>query len=615
MSTNISKQTRNEIKEFLTELKEKLSDDESIIKLNEIENAIMEKKYGLVWEEHEEDVDHQLKNKIPVFREKENKEIINDKKSPYNFLLEGDNLHSLYLLEKTHKGKVDFIYIDPPYNLGDDFIYNDNYVADHDNYRHSKWISFMSRRLNIAKHLLSSDGKIFISIDNAEFSQLKLLCDEIFGEHNSFGVIVREAVRGGSRSNSFRDSHDYVLCYAKNINEATFSGIEVPGIELDLKDDRGPYARGRELNKWGAASRREDSPTMWFPIPGPNGEDVYPIRNDGSEGRWRLGKKRMMEKVENDDIIFTPRGDGTYICYEKIRDNPPKIQQFTSLFLAKYQNSYGAERLKKIFNTSMSVFDYAKPVELIKDLLLLSDTREDALVLDFFAGSGTTAEAVLELNKEDGGNRKFILCTNNESNICEEITYPRIDKVINGYEFKGEERTVLYEKRFNQATLRRMEKEWETIERIKKENENKYDRIRTQFSKGIYYIYGITEHDGMTEKHLSNLMYYKTDYINRYDKNDDSYLTDELMDYIKEMVQLEYHERIDNVKNIIIYNDNDLKEIFDKTEVIMECRRVFKPSHVFLNRKQEKLLNEAGVKIITIPNYYFSEELRSVGEL
>ena len=142
---------------------------------------------------------------------------------------------------------------------------------------------------------------------------------------------------------------DSILCYAKNIDEIQFGGLFKEGIVLDKEDEYGKYAKGRELNKWGAGSRREDSPSMWYPIPGPNGEDVYPIRNDGSEGRWRYGKESMKKLLEEHNAIFEPRGDGTYVVYQKIRNDDPKIKQFTTLFLNEYVNAYGTEELKSLF--------------------------------------------------------------------------------------------------------------------------------------------------------------------------------------------------------------------------------------------------------------------------
>ena len=195
--SNLSHKKREEMLEYLNHLKEIHTDDESRIALGKIETALTEKKYELVWEEHEE-VDKKLVHSIPVFREIEDKKIIEDENGNFNFLLEGDNLHSLKLLEKTHKGKVDVIYIDPPYNTGNkDFIYDDNYIGSDDGYRHSKWLSFMNERLTIARELLTYDGFILISIDESESSQLKILCDHIFGENNFQTTLHIQGVNNG----------------------------------------------------------------------------------------------------------------------------------------------------------------------------------------------------------------------------------------------------------------------------------------------------------------------------------------------------------------------------------------------------------------------------------
>lgn len=222
-----------------------------------------------------------------------------------------------------------------------------------------------------------------------------------------------------------------------------FGGFEKDERELNLEDDKGKYFKGRELNKWGAGSRREDAPGMWFPIDGPNGEDVYPIRNDGSEGRWRLGKEKMRKRVADGDVIFEKRNNGTYIVYEKVRETKSGVKQLTTLFLEKYINAKGTEELKKIFSTSRAVFDYAKPTELIKDLIILANANDDSIVLDFFVGSGTTGQAVLQLNKEDGGQRKFILVTNNEvtslnpNGIANDVTSKRLKRVMTGKCYDG----------------------------------------------------------------------------------------------------------------------------------------------------------------------------------
>lgn len=350
-----------------------------------------------------------------------------------NLYIEGDNLDVLKLLTDSYLGKVKMIYIDPPYNTGNDFVYKDNFTMSQDDYEegtervdddgnvnfkenlatnprfHSDWCSMMYPRLKVARNLLSDDGVIFISIDDHEQANIKKICDEIFGTGNFVAQIIREAIRGGSQSADIRKVHDYVLCYCKNRELTEFSGFEKDEVVLDLIDEKGKYAKGRELNKWGAGSRREDAPGMWFSIIGPNGVKVFPIRNDGSEGRWRLGKENMHKKVAEGDVIFEKRENGTYIAYEKIRGSKGGVKQLTTLFIEKYVNSRGTEAIKSLFKIERSLFDYAKPLELIHDLAILCDCRNEDIILDFFSGSATTAHAVMQLNAEDGGNRKFIM--------------------------------------------------------------------------------------------------------------------------------------------------------------------------------------------------------------
>ena len=231
-----------------------------------------------------------------------------------NLYIEGDNLEVLKLLQNSYMGKVKMIYIDPPYNTGNDFVYHDDFaqsVEEYDEHNlddegnrfrkntdsngrfHSDWCSMIYARLMVARSLLTEDGVIFISIDDCELKNLENICNEVFGESNKIATITREAIKGGSKSKNIREVNDYIVCYARNFESVEFGGIEGDSLELKLEDEYGKYAKGRELNKWGAGSRREDSPSMYYPIPGPKGEDVYPIRNDGSEGRWWLGKEKM----------------------------------------------------------------------------------------------------------------------------------------------------------------------------------------------------------------------------------------------------------------------------------------------------------------------------------
>lgn len=419
-----------------------------------------EERYQFTWPEKKKTI---LKTNLPISATL--RPVIEKSKDFYgteNIYIEGDNFEALKLLQEAYLGAVKVIYIDPPYNTGNDFIYNDDFSESIEEYSqksgendqfgnklvhnsdssgrfHTDWINMMYPRLKLARNLLTDDGVIFISIDDNEVANVIKICNELFGESNHVCTILREAIKGGSISKNIRSVHDYIVCYAKDYNSINFGGIETEGIKLDLEDEFGRYAKGRELNKWGAGSRREDSPSMFYPIPGPNGEEVYPIRNDGSEGRWRLGKQKMNELLKKGNAIFEKRENGTYIVYEKLRDDSPKIKQFTTWFSQDYINAKGTEELKKLFGKERAIFDFSKPSCLIKDLLIMNNDK-DCIVMDFFSGSATTADAVMQLNAEDGGSRKYIMvqlpeeCEENSiaknegfNNICE-IGQARINK-------------------------------------------------------------------------------------------------------------------------------------------------------------------------------------------
>ncbi len=210
---NLSQQKRQRMLVFLQKLRDEHKDDDSVlIALGEIESELNAKKYGLVWEQHEEAVDIRMRTHIPVFTEDPNREITAIPDGTYNFLLEGDNLHCLRLLEKTHKGRIDVIYIDPPYNTGgNDFVYDDSYIDGNDAYRHSKWISFMYARLSVLQRLLKNTGLIFISIGEQEISSLKLLCDEVFGEDNNITIFSRQMKSGGAKGKYYTPNIDFMF--------------------------------------------------------------------------------------------------------------------------------------------------------------------------------------------------------------------------------------------------------------------------------------------------------------------------------------------------------------------------------------------------------------------
>ncbi|MDY4362675.1 site-specific DNA-methyltransferase [Lactococcus lactis subsp. lactis] len=403
---------------------------EDIAELTEIHRLLNTKKYGLVWEEHAEKVEEEMKTKIPVFVEDESKKISDNPDSEdYNFLLEGDNLHSLHLLEKTHAGKIDVIYIDPPYNTGNkDFKYNDAFVDGKDMFSHSKWLSFMERRLSVAKRLLSDNGVIFVSIDDNEQAQLKLLMDEIYGNSNFLDTIIWErAYAPVNLKKHFSESHDYILAYAKDISKAVSNGL--PRSQKQNKLYKNPDNDPRGVYKADNFSVGPAVQSNIYEITVPSGRKVLP-----PEGySWRFSKQRYEELLADNRVYFGKDGN-----------NVPAYKRFLTevrqtsvpMTIWKYEevghSQSASQDLKKLFD-GKSKFTYPKPVGLVSRVIRLY-SKKDSTVLDFFAGSGTTGQAVTELNAEDGGNRKFILATNNENNIAEEVTYERMKRVSAGTE-------------------------------------------------------------------------------------------------------------------------------------------------------------------------------------
>lgn len=391
-------------------------------------------RYGLVWEDKEEEVAKQCDSELPLLKEDCTKEIICDSTLPYNIIIEGDNYHSLYALSFTHPKSIDVIYIDPPYNTGKkkEWKYNDSWVDENDKYRHSKWLSFMSKRLRLAKNLLKNSGIIFISIDNNEVAQLKLLCDSIFGYKNFCGQIIwRKKSGGGQTDDFFVTEHEYILCYRRTsafvwVDET----IPISSKGYKSEDNKGKY-RLVKLAKWGSAAKREDRPTMYFSLTSPDKKKIYPIAPDGTPGRWRVGRKKMKSLIDDELIEWVEDNNGIWTPYEKVYYDGDDVKTLKnrSIYYSVAETGDATRLLTKIFGKK-DVFENPKPIELIKELLSHS---QNAIVLDFFAGSASTGHAVLDMNKEDEGNRRFILCTNNENNICTEVTYPRIEKVIKGY--------------------------------------------------------------------------------------------------------------------------------------------------------------------------------------
>ena len=406
---NLSQERRDYMLKFLNDLRLQNLDNVNYVRaINEIENAINDKKYGLVWESHTENVDEMLKKHIPVLVNVDDKAICSEQKEKYNFLIEGDNLHSLKLLKKTYKGRVDIIYIDPPYNRGkNDFVYNDVYVDKNDEFKHSKWLSFMYHRLSLAKELLVKTGVVFISIDDNEQAALKLLCNEIFGESNVETMIWAKESESNSgkmkNTKRFRDVHEYIIACYKNKDLVQFSKINEA---LENGQFQTTNLAKNNANKSGAVDRI-------FEI-------VNPDNGKSWTDEWKYDKDTI-DKLLNEKLIwFGKTGNNKP---RQILPTDDRRTVYVESIITQGSSTQGRKDLESVLGKDK--FDNPKPVKLLKTLFTISG-GSNSIILDFFAGSGTTGEAVVTLNREDKGNRTYILCTNNQNRICETITYQRL---------------------------------------------------------------------------------------------------------------------------------------------------------------------------------------------
>lgn len=358
-----------------------------------------------------------------------------------NLIIQGDNLKALKALLPTYAGKVKCIYIDPPYNTGNEkWVYNDNVnspmiqewlgsiVDKEDMTRHDKWMCMMMPRLKLLRELLSEDGAIFISIDDNEIHHLRCMMDEIFGESNFLGQVSRvTGTPTGLGNKGLVSEIDYVVIYSKGESEL-FNGLQMDEKQSSIynqEDENGRYLT-RPLRKTGGEDKREDRPSMYFPVTAPNGKEIYPVGPTGYESRWRCSPDKYKKLVEAKQIEWKQDKEGDWKPYLKFYLEG-RLKHPTNLWQNIEGNKKASLDVKTIFGEKK--FDYPKPVELIKRCLeIYSD--DDSIILDSFAGSGTTAQAVLELNKEDEGERKFILVEMED--YANTITAERVRRVIKG---------------------------------------------------------------------------------------------------------------------------------------------------------------------------------------
>lgn len=552
MSTNVSKEKRNllikkieDIKTFILSSPQDDNTAQLLTYISDIEKDIKGKKYGLVFEEHRESIDEVLENNLPVLTE--DTDLFIDNGGQMNFLIEGDNLASLKLLEKTHKGKIDLIYIDPPYNTGaKNWIYDNDYVDSNDLFRHSKWLSMMNQRLVLAKKLLANKGVLICAIDENECATLKLLLEEIFGGSYEYVCITIVHNPRGIQGKNFSYTHEFAFFVIPK-GDKIIGGRKIPESEIDW----------RNLRDNGGESLRSDARNCFYPIitDGQNIIEfgdvvfdesehhnqtenignlyyVYPVDKQGIERKWRYARQSISKikdylRIKKTKTGFEIELGKPYGTYRTVWDN------------ARYDaNEYG----KKILNSLIPhcPFDFPKSLWNVYDCLYsVVAQRKKTTILDFFAGSGTTGHAVMKLNAEDGGNRKFILCTNNENNICRDVTYERIKRVIAKEDYKA------------------------------------------------------------------SLKYFKVDYLPISDKLYYEY-ADELLLHIRELVELENGINFNGNTEIAIVLTE--KELDDFTQNIPEtCKAIYVGHNVLPTEEQEKIFAKRKIKVKVIPEYYYRD--------
>ena len=603
---NLSQEKRQRMLAFLDTIRQEHKDDDDVlIALGEIERELNAKKYGLVWEQHEEAVDVMMRTHIPVFTEDASKEITCDESGVYNFLLEGDNLHSLRLLEKTHRDRIDVIYIDPPYNTGSkDFVYDDAYVDDNDGYKHSKWLSFMNQRLLSARNLLKNDGVLVISIGYQEVNNLMLLCQEIFSDRQVACVTIQTS--GGKPNGGFTYVHEYIIFVTPNdfqprkmsftggISRSPFEGLTLSTFDKTTRPNQAyPIFIDREtmnivgvgkslterVNEGTYSGELADFPFDFDEAPEGTAA-LWPISSKGAECVWRLIPERLKNDWEKGylkvsknkskvnpneySVQYLPEGVISKINSGELEvvgqepgaptlvfgENKTVGGEIPTIWTEKdFHTTKGTAAIKEIFGDKR--FSYPKPLELIVEILR-AVTKTDSVVLDFFAGSGTTGQACLELNKQDSGNRRFIVCTNNEGDICNNVTYPRLQTIISGVRIDG-----------------------------------------STYSDGI----------------PANLKYYRTDFVPR----DEEYLSEALLEHIAEMVQLEHGVKIDGQRYLMVMSDEEADELEQHWNEYTDVQAMYVSKNVLFTAAQVARFKETPQFII--PDNYFKFELREEGEV
>lgn len=474
-------------------------------------------QYGLYWLDCPEAFDAESEGKIPVLEEVTDREVRNADGKPTHILIEGDNYHALTCLNFTHRGKIDVIYIDPPYNTGNDhFTYKDKrFLSEYPNgqqikkdhpLRHSSWLSFMSKRLKLAKNLLRRRGIIFISIDDNEMANLKLLCDQVFREENFVADLIWKSKSGGANDvNGFAVDTEHILVYAAEIGQLSLDGDDEATVttSYNREDEFGKYALDR-LDKQSLGYEE----SLDFPITGPDGKVYTVFHKDPNHkvARWRWGADTVRERY--DELVFE-----NGFVYTKNYESDSAIPRNLLIEERFGRTRSGKTELYSIIGAND--FPNPKPSRLIAYLIKLFSDK-NCSVIDFFAGSGTTLHAVLSQNERDGGRRQCILCTNNEEGICDNVTYPRISKAISGYTSQGKVTVELFREKMTLSKLKRAERVLAKVKKTREEAKGKYSSVKAEMKDGDVVVTGELKKSEMVPGLGGTLKYYRTAFVGKH---------------------------------------------------------------------------------------------------
>ncbi len=620
---------------------QKYSDWENDDLIRYITNLEKRKKFGLVWDEKREPEKVILECKLnyPILKEIKEREINENSGKPTHILIEGDNYHALSILNFTHEKSIDVIYIDPPFNTGSiSWRYNNKYIDKEDLFRHSKWSSFMYNRLKLAKNLLKPSGIIICAIDDYEGHNLRHILDEIFFEDNRLGTVVVIHNPGGRQDDKFiATSHEYMLIYAKNKELAKVKHLEISEqkmCEYIHEDEYGKY-KFREFRRSGSNSRRQDRPRLWYPIYAhpetlqidiksfEGAKELFPIDPLGIERVWRWNQNTLMEKLEKYIEVRISGEDINLFVKERESDNKGEKPK-TFWNKSNYSAVNGTNEIKKILGAGSEgerLFDYPKSPYLLEDILKIT-SDDDGIILDFFAGSGTTGQAVLELNKKTGSKRQFILCTNNEvgpkilkelkekglsdleiekEGVCNKVCYPRIKKILIGYSYEGKEKTLIYEKKITVTNFKNADDILEEVELLKIQKQNEFQSFNLEVSDSHLKLFGSNDIKEKKEGYKENLKYYKTSFApaTTTDRNKENFVN-----YAVEMLCLR-----ENTFNLVI--DKKTHKIF-KNDDIYTCILFDQLGILALIKKIESFDKPASVYVFSLGEDDFAEDFQEV---